>query len=85
MKIFLLLIYIGSFFSLVYNYCSNIKFLSNRTTSNTHIQGNNHSMNDKYAGQIVGEELYMNIKTYLTTHLETIFQVRSIHIRFLIN
>lgn len=39
-------------------------------------------MNGQSDSQIAGEDIYINIKNYLTTYLETIFQVRSTYVLF---
>ena len=59
-------------FRLVYNYCANTNNLSNHGRSNK-IQKVTNAVED---GQIVGKDLYMNIKNYLTNYLNKICQVK---------
>jgi len=65
-------------FSLVYDYCSK----SNNGSTNSYpnkSQTKNQDNNSQNGANIVGEELYMNIKNYLTDYLHKICQVRSIY------
>jgi len=68
-------------FSLVHNYCTNVNYQFISTppiTQQKQIKGNNNRTNLELGGNIVGEELYMNIKKYLINYLEKICQVTFI-------
>ena len=65
-------------FRLVYNYCTTRDYL---TPINTLTKGVNGKSNQSNA-QIVGEELYSNLKKFLTDYLENICQVEFCYIMF---
>jgi hypothetical protein len=68
-------------FSLVHDYCTsvNYQFISTPPiTQQKQIKGNNNRTNCELEANIVGKELYMNIKKYLIDYLEKICQVTFI-------
>jgi hypothetical protein len=67
--------FIDYFSSLIYDYCTNSHLQPTRSPANTLIQGNHNGPNHQHVANILGEELYLNIKNYLTNYLEKICQV----------